>query len=631
MVRSIALSDHFSSSTQLVEFSKELKGRRPVAIPDGVLSKARDAFEDPQYVSTLMKEAELNPSEASSGISAQRSARMSEPHNGRSFDQSQLHQNPFWVLGASIRDDRRRIVDIAEEKSLNSSDDAYQKARAELTNPRTRLAAEMAWLPGVSPSRANQLMELLTRNPMAVRAESGLPRLAHANLMAAAAQAVDAEDRLNEIAEFIQEIGYLVADVSLENVTRDINEDRAVSDFPQVRSEGAVEEEFAERKRHYRSVLRDALNRLSSMSLVQVMTMAVDGATNSGTKHAPELLDELVDSYVVETQSFLDQEADNARKLIRAINDSGKAGASLIGSLIDKLESVARNWVAIARPIQVSLKTRGIDHQPSRQLAYEIRSMAVDLFNHHGLASESKRLIDMLREKFGELPDVSEQLGADVDALEDIFAKRRQAEERNQDWAREITYKAEVGLLFKDSLSISPSGVEWKGKRYPLESITRIRWGGTRRSINGIPTGTTYFVAWGDRASEAAIELQKSAIYSAFIERLWRAVGVRLLTELLSALKSGSVWSVGEIAVADDGVTLVKHKLLSSNEAVRCGWGEVNVWSANGAFYIGSQNDKKTYGSLSYINVPNVHVLEQGIRMAFKKPGMRKLSDLLSE
>ncbi len=53
------------------------------------------------------------------------------------------------------------------------------------------------------------------------------------------------------------------------------------------------------------------------------------------------------------------------------------------------------------------------------------------------------------------------------------------------------------------------------------------------------------------------------------------------------------------------------------------------MWSADGSFYIGSKDDKKTYVGLSYIHSANTHVLEQAIRMAFKKPGMRRLSDVM--
>ena len=39
--------------------------------------------------------------------------------------------------------------------------------------------------------------------------------------------------------------------------------------------------------------------------------------------------------------------------------------------------------------------------------------------------------------------------------------------------------------------------------------------------------------------------------------------------------------------------------------------------------------DKKMNAGISYIHGANTHILEQAIRMAFKKPGLRRLSELL--
>lgn len=152
--------------------------------------------------------------------------------------------------------------------------------------------------------------------------------------------------------------------------------------------------------------------------------------------------------------------------------------------------------------------------------------------------TQSKRITGLLQELFAELPEVSERVEQDADALQDHFNNREQAESRRNEWAREITYRAEVGMVFKDTLSISPDGVAWKVQRYPLDAITRVRWGGVRHSVNGIPTGTTYTLAFGDNRSEAVVELKRQEVYSTFIDKLWRAVGIRLLTELLEALRS---------------------------------------------------------------------------------------------
>lgn len=638
---SLVLTDHLSSKTQLAHYSHELRNHLKLSVPSDALAQAQEALKDPQLMAMLGAQP---PSSASAApvstaassrpttvppVQSARNTPSPRARTQRTLKTTALHQTPFAILGVTTRDDRRRIVELAEEKSLELDHDVCQKARSDLTNPRTRLSAEIAWLPGVSPRKASQLVEGLLHDAMAVREESGLPTLAHLNLLAAAFEAVDSEHDAEDLASFIQEVAYLVDEIDPEDVLRDINEDRAVSGFPEVRALDQIEAELAERKRYYRSAIKDALDRLPPTTLVQVMTDTVEGVTLGGEDHAPELIDDLVDSYEVETQGFLQKEAENVHKLIKAARDSANSGEAAVKPYVDKLDAVARNWDKVAQPIQLSAKARGIDHEASRDLAYEIRSLAIDLFNTHDMLTQSQRLTGLLQELFAELPEVSERVEQDADALADIFHERKQAVARRDEWAREITYRAEIGVMFKDTLSISPDGISWKGQSFSLDSITRVRWGGVRHSVNGVPTGTTYTIAFGDKRSEAVVELKKEDIYSKFIDKLWRAVCVRLLREMLEALKDGRDLYFGDALLHDDGITLVKHKFLGANERVRCTWGQVQIWNADGSFCIGSKDDKKTNVGISYIHVANTHILEQLIRMAFKKPGLRRLSELL--
>lgn len=638
---SLALSDHLSSKDQLAQYSHELRNGQKLSVPREALVQALDALKDPQLLAMLGAQPAA-PAPAPSAPAATRqpppapsaaSQRSAPPPPSirpeRRLTKTALHQSPFAILGVTTRDDRRRIVELAEEKSLELDHEVCQKARSDLTNPRNRLSVEMAWLPGVSPRKASQLFDSLVHNPMAIREESGLPTLAHLNLLAAAFEAVDGEHDADDLAEFIMETAYLAEELSPEDVLRDLNEDRAVSGFPEVRALDQIEAELNERKRYYRIAIKDALDRLPPMTLIQVMTEAVDGVTSGGEDHAPGLVDDLVDSYEVETQGILQKEAENVHKLIKVAREHADSGEAAVKPYVDKLDVVARNWDKIAQPIQLSSKARGIDHEASRHLAYEIRSLAIDLFNKHDMLAQSQRLTGLIQELFSEVPEIADRVEEDADALADIFQQRQQAVARKDEWAREITYRAEVGVMFKDTLSISPQGVSWKGQNFPLDSITRVRWGGVSHSVNGIPTGTTYTIAFGNRSSEAVVELKKQDIYSTFIDKLWRAVCVRLLTEMLEALKDGRDLHFGDALLHDDGITLVKRKFLGSNEKVRCSWGQVHVWSADGSFCIGAKDDKKVNAGISYIHGANTHVLEQAIRMGFKKPGMRRLSELL--
>lgn len=257
-----------------------------------------------------------------------------------------LHRSPFHLLSVSARDGRRQIVAQAEERALYLDADTCQKARSDLTNPRTRLSAEIAWLPGLSPRKATQLVDSLLHDPMAVRKESGLPTLAHLNLLAAVFEVVDGEHDAKDLASFIQEAAYLSDALHHDEILRDINEDRAVSSFPEARALDQIEAELVQRKRYCRSVVKDALDRLPPKTLIQVMTITVDGVTAGGENHAPELIDALIDSYEVENRP-------SCRRKRKTSTSSSKAPANrrtLAMRQSSRMWTRSRQWRATGIP-----------------------------------------------------------------------------------------------------------------------------------------------------------------------------------------------------------------------------------------------------------------------------------------
>lgn len=643
---SLALSDDLAPKAALAKFAHEIRRNEKPSVPAGILRQAQEAIKDPQLRALAGLSDRPDTTEAPRTTSS--------PANQRSVSavahepapasiqlqpnvETNLHKNAFAVLGVSIRDNRKRIVEAAEERSLELDHDVCQKARSDLTSPRTRLSVELAWLPGVSPRKASKILSELHLDPFGGPMEQ-IPDLALLNVMAAGFELVDGDREAasprhyvenSKLAELIQSFATVAENLSPDEVLRHLNEDRAVSGFSEIRNLDQLEAEFTERKRYFRDAIKGALNRLDAPDLIEVMTEVVSGATFGGEEHAPELIDELVDSYAVETQGVLESEAENIKKLLAATQNAASSGEAAVKRLVDRLSAVVRNWDAIAQPIQLSSKARGIDHDPSRALAYQIRSVAIDLFNKHDMLEQSKRLTGLLQEVFAEVPDVSDKVEEDAEALDRIVEERKEAEEQASEWAEEITYREEIGTFFKNTLSISPEGVQWKNQTFPLASVTRVRWGAVRKSVNGIPTGTTYTIAFGDNHSEAVCESASEHTFTKFVDKLWRAVGVRILTEMLQALKTGKRLSFGTAVLQDDSITLMKHKFFGSNEPVRCSWQDVQVWSADGSFYIGSKADKKTYVGLSYINDANTHILEQAIRMGFKK-GINRLSEVFS-
>lgn len=546
-----------------------------------------------------------------------------------------LLQNPFHILTASPRDNRRRIMELADERSLLFDSSECMEARSVLTTPRKRLSAEVAWLPGIGPKRAGEILSLLDSSPVDLLAVGKLSSIARANLLAAGLARLS-DPNFDEVAAWILEIAWAFEDIDYEELSMIINEERVVSGFPEVSDLSAVEAEIQERRRYYRKVIKSTLDNLDPKELVEAVTIVVESATGYGEEHGPILIADLVDSYEVEAQEFLDKEEKNIKTLAERLRTAVDAERpdSTLAPMVNHLIQVVRNWDTVAQPIQVGKKSQGMTHDASRRVAGYVRGLAIHMFNEHGKLDFSQQLTKMQQEVFAEVGEVAERTAEDANALDEIAEQRARLIEdvKNlaEEWRKEITYEVNIGAIFRNKLRISPEGIEWQGLHWDLDSITRVRWGGTRHSVNGIPTGTTYSIVFGTSSKYAHIELKKEAIYSNFVDRLWKAVGVRIFTEYLEGLRDGKKYQFGSAVLSDHGMDLKRKKLFSSNERVFCRWSELDIWNGAGVFCIGKKGDKKVTTTFSYQDEDNIHILESAIRMLWKRGGDR-LSSLLEQ
>lgn len=89
---------------------------------------------------------------------------------------------PFYILGATSRDNKERIHELAEEKTLFSDSVLVTKAQADPVNPRKRIVAELAWLPGVGPRLASELIDNMENNKGAGQNQLGKLNLSNSEL-----------------------------------------------------------------------------------------------------------------------------------------------------------------------------------------------------------------------------------------------------------------------------------------------------------------------------------------------------------------------------------------------------------------------------------------------------------------
>lgn len=343
--------------------------------------------------------------------------------NRRQCALTNLRESPFFVFGATLHDNRRRLLSLADDKMLELDEELCKKLRAELTNPRLRLKHETAWLPKIDASRVGELIQKCEKEPMALFSLSkSLPKLTQFNLVTFALRYLDTQTSRKQIVEFITHIGFITTRLFPGEIINILNEERTVSRFPIIESLEEIEAELEERRIDCVNEVIKFIDRLPSKKLIEVMTDVAEVSTIGGSRQTNAFIDAIIDRYELETKEILDNQVTYIDKLITEIKYLGKFGEARIVPYILKLERVTRNWDMIAQPIQVSTKARGLEHQVSQTIAYNIRSLAIDLFNEYQMVSSVQRLNTMLSVVFAEVPDVLEKIEEDENTLSEILS-----------------------------------------------------------------------------------------------------------------------------------------------------------------------------------------------------------------
>lgn len=333
-----------------------------------------------------------------------------------------LLKNPFHILGATTRDNRHSIMELAEERSLLSDADECMAARSILIHPRRRISAEVAWLPGTDPSRTGRTDEVLKRldapNQTLLNI-TGLTPIARANLFVSGLSRLPNFSSFN-IVEWILAIAQASEAINSETVCATLNEDRRASGFPEITDLSAIDDEIRKQKSHYRQVLTVVLESLPVRERASVLTMAIGTSIGNGRYQCPILIEDLILSYERGVQDSLEQKQriieaqdDKLRVMVDAENTD-----TAMQTIVDQLIETVKEWDTIAQPIQLSKRSRGERHNASFEIAWRVRELAIHLFNEYGKLDFSQQITNMLKEVFAEVIEVDERITEDLKALE---------------------------------------------------------------------------------------------------------------------------------------------------------------------------------------------------------------------
>lgn len=520
--------------------------------------------------------------------------------------------NPFAILQASTRDRKARLNELADEAALLGDHDAAIHARNVLSNPRTRLAAEVGWFPGLSPKRIAATLNQISQGH--VPALDGFNPLSCANFLVQTLGSRFAEGP-EELREALEALAAHVEDIDADSVLQVINEDRQAAGLPLMADSSLVEAELNERIRHYERAATALLEDLPSATMVAVYEALVSDSTDEGETAGYRLINAVVDSYELKASGFLADEATRIKSLLEEVQAAADAHAPVarVRASIRNIIEALRAWDRVAQPVQLAYKSRGLDHGDSKDLASEVLSLAIHLNNEHDYFDEAKILGEALQELFSEVVALSERVDENVETFSGNVAHRFEAQREDArskaEFERAISYETEFGLIFRDKFRISAAGFDYKGSLIPLEQVSGVRWGGVRRYRNGIYTGTDFYFCYGTATTTVLLQ-PKEHQYQAIVQRAWRAVCVRILLSWIDHWRKGGTINVAGVTVSDDGLVLRRSRLFKDDETRFFSWFDVTKGSHNGNLNFVGKSDKKFSAQFSFKDGWNVHILD---------------------
>jgi hypothetical protein len=317
-----------------------------------------------------------------------------------------LRKSPFYVLDVSPRDDQTTIEDAKETAISDGRLGETEALRLQqlLMAPKSRLGAELAWLLGVAPNRARQLID--EASTIAEDA-AGLPPLAAANIAAHRCAQNLAPAHPDLLVSF-----YARADE--EETLRLLNAERRTSGFREVP----------------RQLMQDALQELMHAHTGALIVFITGQPTPGGS------LLEILQKHFIDGSnviSFLDQlvdrfdewAVDRIRYFETAISetlDRIQQDPTSVAEPLRAFSLAINGWSSVAAPRQFMMARRHLKDPRTEQLLPRIRGVCLHLNNDLGDPKTPLAITKAALPAFEGSPDHIQLLRADAQTLEELAA-----------------------------------------------------------------------------------------------------------------------------------------------------------------------------------------------------------------
>ncbi len=328
---------------------------------------------------------------------------------------TELSNNPFYILEVSPCDKRATIINKAEEKSFFLEGNTCEEAQAKLLNPSRRLLAELDWFLDIDDKKRNEINKCINEN-----------------------KEIDMEDpisfwRINALLynfSIMQnmesyDVGYMLIDIDDQFSLADtydladkINACRKEAGMKFV-TEAEVSEALTEKRDSIRTVLSEKLQELLEQEYISLINTISDNCIADPDYEYGVVIADIIDQYEIKYQSEIDKISNEILTHIDRIKRLSKEEA--FEENLPRLIRRLKKWHKIVKPILTRAIASGLEHPGIDKITHGTRELTVFLHNEKGWTESAYELAVELRKLFDGSGELSERLENDEDTLREIL------------------------------------------------------------------------------------------------------------------------------------------------------------------------------------------------------------------
>lgn len=323
-------------------------------------------------------------------------------------------ENPFYILGASPMDDRRKLISLANDAKL-LSDYNVEDALNQLLHHQRRLDAEMNWFPNTDPIQISALLSFAeSRDIVSFTDFHSASVLAQFNACLILLQRWPIT---NTDAAFALCHSIAIMDIELrpDVLIKEINQERQNAGFQVVDDIDNIIYRLGDLRR---SIASKLIDQFTDCKAIDIQGLALKLAKLYEKISSP-LIEALISEYELRNNDSVEKLFDAMIKLAAAL--PGYTIDTQLEMYVSDILAQLDKWNKFTLPGRTIQRVKGIEGDKSKKLYHDIREAAVILQNKNHKTELCLRMIHSLQKTFGEISDAQEQLKKDSQALENII------------------------------------------------------------------------------------------------------------------------------------------------------------------------------------------------------------------